>query len=374
MEDSAQNTKPQDPYKSCEGPTDWTAPEPPKPQPCEQPCCCPSDPGGGSSDCLQSVITEESKKIAAADQAKAFVDVLGQIQKSANDAKGKYTRSVYESLRDGWIKFDGDLLLRVTKQLECTIRCWECVVECRLCPLLKAIRDRQLVLDGKVDNLPKSVDSLRELLCWHQRNVAFRQADFDRVNGVLTAWVTDPVGKLQKAMADNIDLAGKILDTMATDNVGALWNIFMRLLPLHMAIAPRGQKSAIDPAYLTICDNCDPDDPTWCCTVHVGERSIRQQLIGPVPYIVDPDRYPDVICCLVTQRYQKASVLLAKAKAEYAEVQSRIERVTTEIGDRKKSLADDFKGDLTTPIDCKQYWKKPANGQDDPCKRQPAAS
>jgi len=320
------------------------------------------------------VITEESKKIAAADQAKAFVDVLGQIQKSANDAKGKYTRSVYESLRDGWIKFDGDLLLRVTKQLECTIRCWECVVECRLCPLLKAIRDRQLVLDGKVDNLPKSVDSLRELLCWHQRNVAFRQADFDRVNGVLTAWVTDPVGKLQKAMADNIDLAGKILDTMATDNVGALWNIFMRLLPLHMAIAPRGQKSAIDPAYLTICDNCDPDDPTWCCTVHVGERSIRQQLIGPVPYIVDPDRYPDVICCLVTQRYQKASVLLAKAKAEYAEVQSRIERVTTEIGDRKKSLADDFKGDLTTPIDCKQYWKKPANGQDDPCKRQPAAS
>lgn len=372
MEDST--PKPQDPYKSCDEPKDWTAPEPVKPKPCDQPCCCPGDPGGGGNDCLQAVIDEEQRKVAAAAQAGTFVQVLGDIQKKADDARNKYTRTVYNGLVDDWRKFDSGVLVPLTKQLECSLRCWECVVECRLCQLLKMIRDRRLLLDGTVEKLPTTVDSLRELMCWHERNVEFRKKEFARVDGVLTAWVTDPAGALRKALTDNQEKAQKILDSLATDQVGALWSLVMDVLPLHMAIAPRGQKSAIDPAFLTICDKCDPDDPTCCCTVHVGERSIRQQRIGPKPYIVDPDRYPDIICCLVTHRYQKASVLLAKAQAELDEITKRIDRVTKEIDDRTASLATDFRGDLKTPIDCQQYWKKSTDGHDDPCKRAPAAS
>jgi len=368
--DEPTTTKP-DPYEQCEHPKDWSAPVVPDPKECAHTCKCPSGPvGGGTDRCLQDAIDTEQKKVAAAKQASSFVEVLTGLQKKVDDALSKYTRDIYKGLRDDWIEFDGNLLLRVIQQLECPVKCWPCVVECRLCHLLNKIRNSQLKLDGTVKTLPTEVHSMQELLCWNQRSVDLRQKEFDRIDALLTAWVSNPAEVLRKALTDNAELAQKILDSIATDQVGAMWNLFMRVLPLHFAIAPSDVTSKVPDSFKDVCKKCDPDDESVCCTVHTGERSLRQQLIGPKPYIVDPDGYPKIICCLVQHRYQPASASLAQAQADLDNITKGIDRIKKEIADSTASLQTDFIGDLKTPIDCADY--KPGDGAGD--SRRPAAA
>jgi len=105
----------------------------------------------------------------------------------------------------------------------------------------------------------------------------------------------------------------------------------MKVIPLHLAIAPRESKSGIallqnGKKFIDLCGS-DKGDPDNCCGVDVGVLSVRiQELVGPQAYIVDPDRYMDILCCLVRDRYLPAKQQLAEAESNLAQINDEITR------------------------------------------------
>src|SRR5205085_1210804 len=109
-----------------------------------------------------------------------------------------------------------------------------------------------------------------------------------------------------------------------------VFDVFLKLVPMHLAIAPpEGPKwqTKIDKKYTVFCW-CDTPSPDDCCGPDVGkiEWSVRQRLIGPQPYLVDPNDYIPLICCLVKNRYGPAQKELTDAQGELLKVEAEIKR------------------------------------------------
>src|SRR4029079_14917965 len=104
---------------------------------------------------------------------------------------------------------------------------------------------------------------------------------------------------IEKILNDNktaIDAAGK---SMASDAGKVVYDVFFRLVPMHLAIAPpaaSGTTTTIGKEYTEFC-KCDTGTPDDCCGPDVGEGTLRQRLIGPQPYLIDPNDYFKIICC-----------------------------------------------------------------------------
>jgi hypothetical protein len=90
----------------------------------------------------------------------------------------------------------------------------------------------------------------------------------------------------------------------------------------------------------------------------VGIVTLRERLVGPLPYIVDPADFPEIICCLITQRLTPASKQLADAQADLAVTTSEIEQTKKLIEDKTAALEATFKAELGNPIECGPYKKK----------------
>ena len=86
----------------------------------------------------------------------------------------------------------------------------------------------------------------------------------------------------------------------------------------------------------------------------VGERTLRQRLIGPQPYLIDPNDYFTLICCLVQKRYGPAKDALGKAEADLSAVDDRIARLKAQIdaGLNKEAFEKAAKGAIPSVIDC----------------------
>jgi hypothetical protein len=396
--------------KLCDPPTVPTIPEGGK---CPQPCNCPTPPGGAPSSCLDDLIRSQGIIVKKADRAKAFVDELTAIQGKVTSAQVDYTQKRFTDLRKTW-KDQDKLIVELIRKLVCAVDCWECLLECRLCPQLVEIRTLEDRLNG-TGVLTKKVYSLFDLQAWHQRNVANMQARVDRINLVLAAWE-----KPSDTLGDVLDKNGKLIEDtekiLATDSAKAVYDVFMTLLPRHWAIRPRDEgsekdgkkpwKSEIDPKYINICEckegqqkgddkgkdaqkaddkgqvaqsaddkgqdknecddgapdpekcRCDDGTPDVCCGPDVGILNLRQRLVGPLPYIVDPTLFPDIICCLTSKRLEPASEQLATAQANRDATTAEIELVAKKIADKKSAIEASFRAELSNPIDCTQYKKK----------------
>ena len=107
-------------------------------------------------------------------------------------------------------------------------------------------------------------------------------------------------------------------------------------------------------------------------TVSVASKRARLRLVGPQPYLVEPDKYLEVIRCVATERYLPAKDLLAAAQVEVANTKDEIERLEKLIKERIESIEKDFKAELGTPIDCTRYRRKARS--DDDCKSPPMPS
>ena len=103
------------------------------------------------------------------------------------------------------------------------------------------------------------------------------------------------------------------------------------------------------------CDDGTPDD---CCGPDVGILSLRQRLIGPLPYIVDPALIPDIICCITTERLSSASDQLARAQADLDATTADIDLAKKRIADKMNGIEASFRAELPNPIDCSQYQPK----------------
>jgi hypothetical protein len=331
-----------------------TAPELPPDTVCPQPCDCPTPPGGTTDDCLDKLIRCQAKIVKQADRAKALVDELTEIQGKVVTAKVDYTQKRYGDLKKLWEEQD-KLIAALTEKVKCSVPCWECLLECRLCPQLTEIRNLEDRLNGK-GPLTDKVYSLLDLQFWHQRNVAQMEARVKRIKDVLAAW-EKPSATLGDALDKNGKLLADLPALLATDAAKAIFDIFMTLVPRHMAIRPRDATTTIKDKFINICC-CPEGTPDDCCGPDVGVLKLRERLVGLLPYIVDPANLTKIICCITKDRLEPASTQLADAQANLAAVSAEIEQTTKLITDKTAGLAAAFTAELANPIDCGPYKKK----------------
>ena len=343
--------------KGCEELPQTTPPtlDPPKRCPDPDPCCkCPQAPGS-TANCLEALIAKQAADIVAADKAKAFKTDLEKLLDSAKKGSQAYTRDKYKELVAEWLRQDA-AIAELLRKLVCAVPCWRCILECHVCPLLNEYHyaEKWLYNDGEICT---DVYDLYDLQYWYQQDRAAKQRRFDRINRVLLAWAS-PADTIAKALVANkalCDGAGKVL---GGEPGKAIYDVFLQLVPMHLAIAPPATPDTmtmIDWKYTAICE-CSQGTPDTCCGPDVGEWSLRQRIIGPQPYLIDPNDYFTLICCLVEQRYAPAKEALSKAESDLAAVGDRIARFEAQLKDGwVKTFEAAARAAIPSVINCCDY-------------------
>ena len=330
-------------------------------------CCCPKKPGGKEpGGCLDDLIIDQGGRAAQASAATSSVEDLTKRQQKIVTALKTYTQPKYEALLKQWKKQDGEIVC-IIRNLLCSIKCWKCVLECHLCPLLHEIEAQETLVRGTgAGAYAKSVDTLAEQAAWHLRNYAERNAYFERIFATLTAW-EDPAKTLSDVMTANQKLIDAMSGLLSTDQPAALYTFFVKLLPAHWAIRPRTEGASEIPADILKVCACNEVTPDACCGPDTGLRSVRDRLSmeKPVPYLVKPDELPVIVCCLVRYRYIPAKQTLAEAELAATKAKKALDEADGLIKTLTKDVETTFKSALSPLIECRPY--RPRKGADDPC-------
>ncbi len=355
--DPAGQPKPPGDGKGCKPLDQVTIPTLEAPKACDKPpeCCnCPPQPEK-TTNCLQTLIDKQAADILAAEKAKAFKTELEKVLDNAKKASQAYTRDKYKMLLEEWLRQDA-AIAELLRKLECAVPCWSCILDCFLCPLLNELHyaKKYLYNDG---HLYTDVHDLYDLQYWHQRNKSAKQRTFDRIAGVIAAW-SDPAKSIEATLNANkalIESAGKVIGQTAGQ---ALYDVIVVLVQRHLLIAPPASETTtkIDKKYTEFC-TCDEGEADDCCGPDVGEWSLRQQLAGgALPYLIHPEDYFTLICCLVEQRYAPAKEALSTAETDLAGVTDRITRYETQLKNGwVKTFETAAKAAIPSAIDCCDY-------------------
>lgn len=320
------------------------------PVPCPQVCNCPPQPGSNTS-CIDKLIAAQTGAIAEAERAAKFKADLLALQEKIKTAQADYTLDKYQALLDIWKAQDARIAALI-KKLVCAVKCWQCQTECQVCSLFNKVRDLSVRLNGTGKSYAE-VDSLYDLQYWLQRDLARKQAAFDRVKKVLAAW-ENPAQAIEKVLNDNAELIRSAEQFLDPEAARLLYDVFIRLVPMHLAIAPPASvaTTAIDKKYTALCGCDTPENKDDCCGPAFEVPALRLQLLGPQPYLLHPAQYFPMICCVVESQYRPAKDALAKTEGELKNVEAEIERIKGEIDARIKSIAKDAATELGKPFDC----------------------
>jgi hypothetical protein len=349
-----------EPEKCCQDLPQYDPPkwEPPAPCPPDERCECPPVPGSDPS-CLTDLITTTAGQIEEGKKADAFKKDLEALAKAANGALQDYTQDKYSKLVKQWVQEDEDIA-NLIKTLVCDLPCWYCVIECYVCPLLNRMHEAEERLKWDPTKYPNAYNRY-DLLNWYTQDKWVKERRFNRIKSVLAAW-EKPAQTIEKILTDNAKL---IVDLKKTIGPQIVFDLFFRLIPLHLAIAPpKGSAwtTKIDKQYTKFCP-CDVPSPDDCCGPDVGlvEWSLRQRLIGPQPYLIDPNDYLKIICCLVKERYGPAQEALAKVETQLLTIEADIKRDKELVENGLKSFDKDARGAIPTTVDCCTF--KPTQNQ-----------
>jgi hypothetical protein len=343
--------------KGCEDLPTTTPPKPPDPKPCPPTDCdCPAKPPSDAN-CLEKLIAEQTAAIVAADKAKTFKADLEALLTKAKTASQEYTREKYDKLVKQWVEQDGQIA-ELIRKLVCAVPCWRCILDCYVCPLLNELHyaEERLLGDG---SLYADVKNLYDLQYWHTRDKDAKEQRFNRIKAVLAAW-EKPAQTIEKALSDNAKIIADANTNLGASAPKVVFDVFIRLVPMHLAIAPpegSAWETKIDKEYVDFC-KCDTGKPDDCCGPDVGELSLRQRWLGPQPYLIDPKDYFDVICCLVEKRYGPAKDALGKAEAAVLTVENDIKRLKALIENGLKSFDKDAKGAIPSEVNCCDFHKE----------------
>ena len=331
---------------------------PTKPPVWKEPEKCKTDPDCGcktppSSDpnCLEKMITEKAGQLAAADKDKAFKADLEALLTKANAAKQEYTQDKYDKLVKQWVEQD-EQICELIRKLVCALPCWHCVIECYVCPVINRMVESEAQLKWDPTKYPEAFN-LYDLLHWRTRDKAVKELRFNRIKSVLAAW-EKPAQTIEKTLTDNVKRIADANKALGSDAARVAFDVFMKLVPLHLAIAPpktNDLQTCIDKKYTEFCD-CDHSCPDDCCGPDVGEWSIRERLVGPQPYLVDPDLYLDLICCLVDKRYGPAQKELTDAEGEVLKIEAAIKRAKDLVENGLKNFDKDARGAIPSVVLC----------------------
>jgi len=341
--------QPHPPEDGCEKLPETKPPKLDPPEKCpDPPCKCPKKPDS-SSNCLEDLIDEQAAQITVAEKAKAFKADLEALLAKATTAAQEYTRVQYEKLVKQWVEQDHEIA-GLIRAVVCRFPCWRCIIECYVCPLLNEMHyaEEWLYRTGPPST---QVYNLYELRFWYERDLAAKQRVFERIKKVLAAW-EKPAQTIEKNLADDAKLI-ETIKTMGSDPK-VVYDLFLKLIPMHLAIAPPANtkwKTEIGVEYTQFC-GCDTGCPDDCCGPDVGVWSLRQRLTGPQPYLIDPNNYFKVICCLVEKRYRPSKDQVAAAEAAFQGVDNDIQRAKAQIENGLKNFERDAKGAIPNVIDC----------------------
>ena len=330
-------------------PPDWKKPEKCK---IDYYCNCP-EPPSSDPNCLEIMISDKASKLAAAEKDKAFKADLEVLLTKANAAKGEYTRDKYEKLGKQWAEQD-EQICELIRKLVCALPCWRCVIECYVCPIINRMVEAEARLKWDPKNYPEAFNHY-DLLQWHTRDKAVKETRFNRIKSVLVAW-EKPAQSIEKNLTDNAKLIADANKALGTESSKVAFDVFMKLVPMHLAIAPpEGNKkkweTCIDKKYTDFC-KCDMDCPDDCCGPDVGEWSVRQRLVGPQAYLIDPDQYLPLICCLVDKRYGPAQKELTDAEGKVLTVEADIKRDKDLVDNGLKNFDKEAKAAIPTDVLC----------------------
>lgn len=361
-ENPADQPKPPGNGDDCAFPPPKDPPKLPDPDNCPDPdpsCKCPTK-KTPTPICLDKLIATQTATIASAEKAKAFKTDLEKFLTSAKAASQDYTRDKYDKLVKQWREKDRDIA-ELIRKLVCAVPCWKCIVDCYVCPLIDDLHNLEKSLNGE-ETLYTTIDNLYDLQYWRTRDKIIKENRFNRIKAVIGAW-EKPASAIEKILNDNqalIDAANKALGTAPGTVV---YDVFLRLVPMHLAVAPPRQgddddwKTRIDAKYAALC-GCDTGKPDACCGPDVGVLTLRQRLIGgPQPYLIDPDSYYKLICCLVEKRFGPAKEALTKAEIDAAAADAQIAAAKAQIESSLKSLEKDAKASIPSVVDCCKYEK-----------------
>jgi hypothetical protein len=349
--------QPKEPRCECDEPPKTHPPELPEPEPCAQPCCCPVPQVPPGPNCLNRLIDHQTKEISEAQHASEVKDALQGVLDKVTAAQKEYTDSKYRELVKLWKQIDCDIA-ELVRRLECTIPCWYCIIECHICPLINEIRYREKKLYDAWRTYD-SVHSLYDLQYWWAGDVRRKQHVFDRIQGVLLSWES-PAATIAQVIADNRQLVDHPPNQSSPDYGKFIYDVFLNIIPKHLAIAPpaaTGHITRISKRYTEFCE-CDTGGTDDCCGPNLGEPTLREQLIGPFPYLVRPEQLLPIVCCIAKERYLPASWALAHAKTHAAKVDAEVAQYEAEIVSLMKSLPNDARAALPWPIDCERYEVK----------------
>jgi hypothetical protein len=338
-----------------------TLPPPARCPPPDSDCWCPTTPSPPPS-CLEDLISKQASDIAAAEKAKLFKTDLEALLAKAKAATQEYTRDKYDALVKLWLQRDADLA-ELIRKLVCAVPCWRCIIDCYVCPMLNELHYAEVWLYGD-GTQPSDVHNLYDLQAWHARDRDAKDRRLQRIRGVLGAW-EKPAQSIEKILTDNkaaIEAANKSLGTEAGKVV---YDVFLRLVPMHLAIAPpvtAERTTRIDREYTEFC-GCDSGEPDDCCGPDVGTRSLRQRLIGPQPYLVDPNEYYKIICCLVEKRFAPAKEALAASEAAGAAIDAQIKTNKALLENWTTSFDKTARAAIPSVIDCCDYRPRDSEKQ-----------
>ena len=320
---------------------------------CPQVCKCPPPPAS-TSNCFDKLIADQARAINEAERAKSFKADLEALLQKAKAAQEDYTSEKYLLLLERWKQQDRDIA-EVIHRIVCAAPCWRCQIECQVCTLFNKVRELELQLKGSPDKRCDKAYSLYDQRHWQERDLAFKQVTFDRIKRVLTVW-EKPAADIEAVLNENQKLMGTIKE-LASDSAKRLYDVFIRLVPLHLSIAPPASTAVtvIDKKYTELCCCGAAPEPDDCCGPDVGEQSMRMRMLDRHAYLVAPDQYFSIICCLVNSRYLPAKDALAKAESDLKNTDGEIKRIGDEIKARMDSIEKDAKAELAKPFDCSIY-------------------
>jgi hypothetical protein len=294
---------------------------------CDAPCACNCPQvSAPSNDCIQDLIANQNKELAKVDQTKALKADLESLQQKADQAEQLYTTDFYERNLKAW-KCQDKEIVDLINALVCARPCWRCIIECFIGPAIKDLHKAEGMLRGD-GTLPAQMHSIHDMLYWRERNLAVHKARYDRIKEVLKTW-EKPTQTIEQRLADNCKLITASRQNACADPK-VVFDVFLKLVPMHLAIAPPARDSntttAIDKKFTVFCE-CDTTDPDNCCGPDVGlyRWSLRQQLIKPQPYLIKPEEYRAVICCLITNRLGPAKENYIAALAEKSKVEGKVQ-------------------------------------------------
>ena len=332
----------------------------------EVPVCEPSEcnctknaPPSSVPECLENAIVEQSGVIAKAEGAKAFKTELEALLGKAKAGAQDYTQGTFERLEKTWVEHD-KRIVRLIHRVTCDIKCWRCVVECYFCALLEDVRKAEFELYGD-DKLPSDLHNYLDLEYWRKRDRDAKARRRDRVKDVLVAW-DKPGTTIDKILNENVKAIEAAETAIGSGSFKAVIDIFGYIVPRHLAVAPpagSGVSTNIDKKYTDLC-KCDTGTADDCCGPDVGIRPVLQRLIGTLPYLIQPNQYFDLICCLV-DRYVLAKTSLDDADAELAKASDKVKalqaRTTIKPGDTFAKFLKDAKDAIPAKVNCCDFEK-----------------